>query len=107
VRASSETGDPITGATSSPQIAAAGSGVLAVVYQNQQTTGRPHAYIATSIDTGATWTYTEFRLDGGAGAAIVPQVVASLVASEPAAVAAWTDFRTNQISGDIYVAVSH
>jgi hypothetical protein len=37
----------------------------------------------------------------------VPQVVASQVAGKPAAVAAWTDFRTNQISGDIYVAVSH
>jgi Neuraminidase (sialidase) len=106
-RASSETGAPITGATSAPQIAAAGSGILAVVYQNQQTNGRPHSFIATSIDTGATWTYTEFRLDGGAGAALVPQIIPSLVSSKPAAVAAWTDFRTNQINGDIYVAVSH
>jgi hypothetical protein len=26
---------------------------------------------------------------------------------KPAAVAAWTDFRANQINGDIYVARSH
>ena len=64
-------------------------------------------FIATSIDTGATWTYTEFRLDGGAGAALLPQIIPSVVSTKPAAVAAWTDFRTNQINGDIYVAVSH
>ena len=107
VRASSETGDPIAGAATVPQIAAAGSGVLAVVYQNQQTGSRLHSFVATSIDTGATWTFTEFRLDGGAGAAILPQIVASQVSGKPAAVAAWTDFRANQIDGDIYVAVSH
>jgi hypothetical protein len=106
-RASSETGDPLAGATSVPQIAAAGSGVLAVAYQNQQATGRPHVFIATSIDTGATWTFTEFRIDAGAGSAILPQIIASVVATKPAAVAAWTDFRTNQVDGDIYVAVSH
>jgi len=29
------------------------------------------------------------------------------VSAKPAAVTAWTDFRANQINGDIYVAVSH
>jgi len=107
VRASSEAGAPIAGGTSVPQIAAAGSGVLAVVYQNQASGAKPHVYIATSIDAGATWTYTHHRTDGGTGSAIVPQVIASLVAGKPAAAATWTDFRTNQINGDIYVAVSH
>jgi len=107
VRASSDVNAPVTGQTSVPQIAAAGSGVLAVVYQNQQGAGRPHLFLATSIGTGATWTFSEVRADAGAGAAIVPQVVASQVSAGPAAVAAWTDFRTNQINGDIYVAVSH
>ncbi|TMQ27718.1 MAG: exo-alpha-sialidase, partial [Deltaproteobacteria bacterium] len=47
-RASSETGDPILGGTSVPQIAAAGSGVLAIAYQNQQnqTGARPHIFVA-------------------------------------------------------------
>ncbi|TMQ21660.1 MAG: exo-alpha-sialidase [Deltaproteobacteria bacterium] len=108
-RASSETGDPILGGTSVPQIAAAGSGVLAIAYQNQQnqTGARPHIFVATSIDTGATWTYTEFRVDGGTGAAIVPQIIASQVAGKPAAVTVWTDFRANQVDGDVYTAVSH
>jgi Notch 1 len=107
VRTSSETGQPIAGGTSAPQIAAAGGGVLATVYQNQRTGAPPHVLIATSVDTGATWTFTELRLDGGAGSAILPQLIASLIGGEPAAVAAWTDFRANQIRGDIYVAVSH
>jgi hypothetical protein len=107
VRASSDANNPVAGQTSVPQIAAAGSGVLTVVHQNQQATGRPHVFLATSLDTGATWTFNELQVDAGAGAAIVPQVVASQVAGKPAAVAAWTDFRTNQINGDIYVAVSH
>jgi len=109
IRASSEAGAPIAGGTTVPQLAAAGSGVLAVVYQNQQTTtsARPHTFVATSIDTGATWTFTEFRIDGGAGAAILPQIIASQVAGKPAAVVAWTDFRANQIDGDVYAAVSH
>ena len=109
IRASSEAGAPIAGGTTVPQLAAAGSGVLAVVYQNQQTTSgaRLHTFVATSIDTGATWTFTEFRVDGGAGAAILPQIIASQVAGKPAAVVAWTDFRANQIDGDVYAAVSH
>ncbi|HEY6178194.1 MAG TPA: sialidase family protein, partial [Kofleriaceae bacterium] len=108
-RASSETGDAITCGTTVPQLAAAGGGVLAVAYQNQQTqsSARPHVFLATSIDTGATWTFTEFRVDGGAGAAIAPQIVASQVAGKPAAVTAWTDFRANQVDGDVYTAVSH
>jgi hypothetical protein len=107
IRASSDSNDPLVGQTSVPQIAAAGTGVLAVVYQNQQTGARPHVYIATSIDSGVTWTFTAHRIDGGAGSALVPQVIASQVSGKPGAVAAWPDFRTNQIDGDIYVAVSH
>jgi hypothetical protein len=57
--------------------------------------------------TGATWTYTEFHVDGGAGQAILPQIVASQRAGKPAAVTAWTGFRANPIDGDVYAAVSH
>jgi hypothetical protein len=112
-RASSLAGAPITGQTSVPQITAAGSGVLAVVYQNQlpaPATGpvpQPHSFIATSIDRGATWTFSAFQLDTGAGPALAPQVIATSVAGKPAAMAMWADFRTNQINGDIYGAVSH
>lgn len=80
--------------------------MLAVVYQSQ-TGAKPHGFIATSIDAGATWTLTQLRIDGSACSVIAPQVAASLVSGEPAAVAAWTDFGANQINGDIYVAVSH
>jgi hypothetical protein len=59
------------------------------------------------LDTGATWTYTEFHADGGTGEAILPQIVASQLAGKPAAVTAWTDFRANQIDGDVYAAVAH
>jgi hypothetical protein len=107
LRASADSGAPVTGQTSTPQIAALGSGILAVVYQNQPSGGRPHGFIATSIDTGTTWTFSSLRLDAGAGAAIAPQVVASQIASKPAAVAAWTDFRTTQINGDIYAVAAH
>jgi hypothetical protein len=64
-------------------------------------------FVATSIDSGVTWTYTAQRVDGGAGSARVPQVIASQVSGKPGAVAAWPDFRANQIDGDIYVTVSH
>jgi Notch 1 len=107
IRASSGSNAPVTGQTSVPQIAAAGAGVLAVVYQNQQSTGRPHVFVATSIDSGVTWTVTAHQVDGGTGSALAPQVIASQVSGKPAAVAAWADFRTNQIDGDIYAAVSH
>jgi uncharacterized protein (TIGR03382 family) len=106
IRASSDAGQPISGATSVPVIAAAGNGVLVVAYQNQLTNQRPHVYTASSIDGGATWTYTHTRLDQGAGAAISPQVVASVVSSQPAAVSAWTDFRAGGTYGDLYTAVS-
>jgi hypothetical protein len=113
LRASSLAGAPITGRTSVPQIIAAGSGVLAVVYQNQlpatvaAPNPQPHSFIATSIDRGVTWTFSAFQLDGGAGPALAPQVIATSVAAKPAAMALWADFRTNQINGDIYGAVSH
>jgi len=73
----------------------------------------PHVEIATSIDGGVTWTYSQLRADGGTGSAIGPQIIASQVptgsgaATKAGAVAAWTDFRANQIDGDIYAAVSH
>jgi hypothetical protein len=100
-------GGAIAGATRVPRLAAPGSGILAVAYQNQQTGARAHVFLATSNDTGATWTYTEFHVDGGAGEAILPQIVASQLAGKPAAVTAWADFRANQTDGDVYVAVSH
>jgi Notch-like protein len=109
IRASADTGDPITGATTVPQITAAGGGVLAIAYQNQQNqaSARSHVFVATSIDAGITWTFTSFGADAGAGAALLPQIVASQVAAKPAAVVAWTDFRANQINGDVYTAVAH
>ena len=98
----------ITGQTSVPQIASAGNGVLAVVYQNQQTNARPHVFVASSINSGATWTFSQAQLDGGAGSALLPQVIGSIVATKPAAVAAWADFRTApNINGDIFARVSH
>ncbi len=107
VRASNETGDPIAGETTLPVIAASGSGVLTVAYQNKLPADtKTHAYVATSIDNGATWTFTHERLDGGAGSALAPQSVASVVGTAAAAVTAWTDFRANGIHGDIYTAVS-
>jgi hypothetical protein len=81
--------------------------VLTVVYQNQQTNMPPHVFIASSIDLGATWTYSHTQLDGGAGPAILPQVVGAVVATRPAAVAAWTDFRAgSNINGDVYTRVA-
>lgn len=107
IRASSDNGGVIAGQTSMPAIAAAGGGVLAVAYQNQLTNDRVHVYLATSIDNGATWTLTHARLDGGTGSAILPAITGSLVGTEPAAVIAWTDFRTGSgVNGDIYVSVS-
>lgn len=38
---------------------------------------------------------------------ILPQIVASQVAGKPASVVAWTDFRANQVDGDVYTAMSH
>jgi uncharacterized protein (TIGR03382 family) len=107
VRASNASGAPITGTTSAPQIASAGGGVLVVVYQNKQGQNPSHVYTASSIDSGATWTYTHKLLDLGAGSAITPQVVASTVATKPAAVAGWADFRANGVNGDTYVALAH
>ena len=107
VRASSTAGAPIAGTTTLPVIAAAGNGVLVVSYQNQLTNQRPHVYTASSIDSGATWTLSQARLDGGAGPAIAPVIVASRPGTSFAAVTAWTDFRTlPNINGDIYAVVS-
>ena len=107
IRASSDNGSVIAGQTSIPVIASAGNGVLAVAYQNQQTNGNVHVFVASSIDSGATWTLTHAQLDEGAGSALAPQIVATLVGGEPAAAVAWSDFRGNAINGDIFVAVSH
>ena len=107
VRASNETGDPIAGETTRPAIIAATGGVLAVAYQNRVGTAFSHVFVATSIDGGASWTYTHDLLDGGAGPAMIPQVTSTLIGGQPAAVIGWTDFRANQIRGDIYTAVAH
>ena len=96
------------GATSAPVIAAAGSGVLVVAYQNQATNQKAHVYVASSINSGATWTYTHARIDQGTGNALAPQSFGSIVGGEPAAVSVWTDFRSGTgISGDVYSVVSH
>ncbi len=107
VRASNETGDPIAGETTLPELAAAGGGVLAVAYRNKVGAAASHIFVATSIDSGATWTYTHDLLDGGAGPAGSPQACATTIGAEPAAVIGWTDFRANQTLGDIYTAVTH
>ena len=108
IRVSSNAGAPITGATSAPVIAAAGGGVLVVAYQNQATNQKAHVYVASSIDSGATWTYTHARLDPGTGNALAPQIIGSIVGVKPAAVSVWTDFRSGTgVTGDVYAAVSH
>ncbi len=108
LRASSENGAVITGATSIPVIAAAGNGVLVVAYQNQQTNSRAHVFVASSIDSGATWTLTHTQLDQGIGAALAPQIAPTVVGTEPGAAVVWTDFRAgNAVNGDVYTAVSH
>ena len=108
LRASNDVGGPIAGTTSLPVLAAAGSGVLAVAYQNQLTNDRVHVYVATSIDNGLTWSYNDSRLDTGIGSAILPAITATMVGLDAGAVIAWTDFRSGTgINGDIYTAVSH
>jgi hypothetical protein len=106
IRASNDAGQPIAGATSVPVIAAAGDGLLVVAYQNQLTNAKPHVFTASSIDGGATWTYTHAQLDQGTGAAISPAIVAAVAGTEPGAVSAWTDFRANGSYGDVYTALS-
>ncbi|HEU4610739.1 MAG TPA: sialidase family protein, partial [Kofleriaceae bacterium] len=106
IRASNDAGQPIAGATSAPVIAAAGDGLLVVAYQNQLTNAKPHVFTASSIDGGATWTYTHAPLDQGTGAAISPAIVAAVAGTEPGAVSAWTDFRENGSYGDVYTALS-
>ncbi|MDB4960735.1 MAG: Myxococcales trans domain protein [Myxococcales bacterium] len=108
IRASSDAGGVIAGQTSLPMIAAAGGGVLSVAYQNQLTNDRVHVFVASSIDSGATWTFTHARLDGGSGSAVLPVIVGATVGAEPGTMTAWTDFRTAPgVNGDIYTAVSH
>ena len=108
VRASNNAGGVITGATSLPVLATAGSGVLAVAYQNQLTNARIHVFLATSIDNGATWSYTHALLDTGVGSAILPAITATTVGADPGAVIGWTDFRAGTgVNGDIFTAVSH
>jgi hypothetical protein len=108
IRASSQAGGLITGGTTVPQIAAAGGGVLAIAYQNQQPNATSHIFMTTSIDNGATWAFSQSLLDLGIGNAVIPQIVATSVAGKPAAVAAWTDFRTApHVNGDIFAVLSH
>ncbi len=108
VRASSINGNEVTGVTTVPQIVAAGSGVLAVTYQNQLDNATSHIFMTTSIDSGATWTFTQEQLDGGAGSAITPQITVASVANKPGGLAAWTDFRTApHVNGDIFAALGH
>lgn len=109
-RVTSVSGGPATGQMSVPQITAAGDGVLAVAYQNQLGTARPHVFIATSVNNGGTWTYSVSRLDraGAVGPALAPQVIGTRIDGDPAALAAWADFRldSNAINGDIWVALA-
>ena len=107
IRVSNSAGGAVSGKTTVPMIAAAGSGVLVVAYQNQLTGQKTHVYVASSIDSGVTWTYTHSKLDTGTGDALTPQITSTVIATKPSAVTAWTDFRTNGSNGDIYAAVSH
>jgi hypothetical protein len=98
----------IAGTTSVPVIASAGAGVLAIAYQNQLTGMASHVYLATSIDSGATWTYTHTLMDGGIGSAVTPAIADTVVATKPGAVVVWTDFRAGTgVNGDVYSSVSH
>ncbi len=110
VRASSEADDPITGKTSVPMIATPGNGVIAVVYENQQLNAATHVFVASSIDSGASWTYTHTQLDAGAGSALSPRITRAVrgATNTPAAIGGWVDFRSStHINGDIYTAASH
>jgi hypothetical protein len=107
LRASSEAGAVATGQASVPVIVAAGSNVLAVAYQVQQTNQNVHVFVATSIDNGATWTLDHQRLDTGTGNALLPAITAATVGTEPGAVIGWADFRNNQVNGDVFIAVTH
>ncbi len=107
VRATSTNSGPVAGTTSLPVVAAAGSGVIVVAYQNQLTNQRPHVFTASSIDSGATWTVNVTQLDGGVGPALAPVITASRPGADFAATVGWTDFRTApNINGDIYVRVN-
>jgi hypothetical protein len=90
-----------------PVIAAPGGGVLVVAYQNQLTNDRAHVFVASTIDNGATWTLSQAGLDTGTGNALLPAITTATVGSDAGAVVGWTDFRGNQVNGDIFSAVVH
>ena len=90
-----------------PSIAAVGSGIFVVSWQDQQTGANAHVFTASSIDSGASWTVTQTQLDTGTGAAVGPKVTPALQSGKPTGVTAWTDFRTNHTKGDIFASASH
>lgn len=107
LRASSDAGRVAAGASSAPVIAAAGNGVLVIAYQNQVTNQNVHVFASSSIDGGSTWHVQQEQIDSGGGNALLPAIVSTTIGTDPGAVIAWSDFRGNQINGDIYTAVTY
>jgi Notch 1 len=106
-RVSSVTGDPATGETSVPAIAASGGGILTVSYQNRLTAANARVFVASSIDNGTSWTYSHSRVDSGGGQALSPRVTTVVQTGKAGALTAWSDFRSGtKINGDIYTAAT-
>ena len=111
LRASNDTGGPATGVISLPAIAASalpGSGVFVLSWQASDVAGDPsHVFSSSTIDSAASWTFSQALLDGGTGAAVKPVCAGSLFGATAAGVTAWTDFRTNGTNGDIFSVATH
>ncbi len=102
-RASHQAGLGVSGVTAAPVVVFGGGNAVLVAYENSAG-GRAHVYIASSIDAGTTWQYSDPRLDTGIGAATQPGIArASGGGLVTGAVVVWSDFRTGTgINGDPY-----
>jgi hypothetical protein len=93
--------NPTPGVSREHRMAADASNRVVVVYTTTRN-GLRDIYLGYSIDGGVLWQPTDIHLDqgtAGGGTSIDP--VVGLLANGTAA-AAWVDFRTNGIDGDIY-----
>jgi hypothetical protein len=104
-RASSDAGDPISGVTRGPRLLYAGGDVLVVAYMNDDPGTADHVYVASSIDAGATWTFSQEVLDTGIGNALNPVITrATATGIANGACIGWNDFRSaTGINGDPYI----
>ncbi len=104
-RTSSDTGAPLSGVTRGPQIVYGGGDIIIISYMNAGGDGIEHAFAASSIDAGASWSFTHEALDTGAGAALNPVIANSDdVTIASGACIGWVDFRAGTgINGDPHV----